>query len=61
MVDKVTVAETPTRWSVAPYFIVDDVVTTANFYRDKLGFHYERCWGEPLGSCDGNHHANTGR
>ena len=25
-------------WRVAPYFIVDDVVTTANFYRDKLGF-----------------------
>lgn len=35
------------RWSVAPYFIVDDVVATANFYRDKLGFKYERFWGEP--------------
>ena len=35
------------RWSVAPCFIVDDVVTTANFYRDKLGFRYERLWGEP--------------
>jgi predicted enzyme related to lactoylglutathione lyase len=35
------------RWSIAPYFIVDDVVTTANYYRDKLGFHYERFWGEP--------------
>ena len=35
------------RWSVAPYFIVDDVVATANFYRDKLGFQYERFWGEP--------------
>jgi predicted enzyme related to lactoylglutathione lyase len=34
-------------WSVAPYFIVDDVVATANFYRDKLGFRYERFWGEP--------------
>jgi uncharacterized glyoxalase superfamily protein PhnB len=39
------------RWSVAPYFIVDDVVTTANFYRDKLGFHYERFWGEPPCFC----------
>jgi len=38
------------RWSVAPYFIVDDVVATANFYRDKLGFHYERLWGEPPAS-----------
>lgn len=45
-------AETPSatakpRWGVAPYFIVDDVVTTANFYRDTLGFGYERFWGEP--------------
>jgi len=39
------------RWSVAPYFIVDDVVATANFYRDKLGFHYERFWGEPPCFC----------
>lgn len=35
------------RWGVAPYFIVDDVVATAAYYRDKLGFHYERFWGEP--------------
>jgi predicted enzyme related to lactoylglutathione lyase len=34
-------------WRVAPIFVVDDVVTTANFYRDKLGFSYERFWGEP--------------
>ena len=37
----------PPHWAIAPYFIVDDVVTTANYYRDKLGFHYERFWGEP--------------
>jgi hypothetical protein len=24
------------RWSIAPYFIVDDVVATANFYRDPV-------------------------
>jgi predicted enzyme related to lactoylglutathione lyase len=35
------------RWNVAPYFIVDDIVATANFYRDTLGFRYERFWGEP--------------
>lgn len=40
-------AEAGKRWSVAPYFIVDDVVTTANFYRGKLGFEYDRFWGEP--------------
>jgi hypothetical protein len=26
---------------------VDDVVATANLYRDKLGFTYERFWGDP--------------
>jgi predicted enzyme related to lactoylglutathione lyase len=39
------------RWSIAPYFIVDDVVTSANYYRDKLGFGYERFWGEPPCFC----------
>jgi len=41
----------PPRWNIAPYFIVDDVVTTANYYRDKLGFQYERFWGEPPCFC----------
>ena len=41
----------PPRWSIAPYFLVDDVVATANFYRDKLGFAYERFWGEPSAFC----------
>ena len=39
------------RWFIAPYFIVDDVVTSANYYRDKLGFRYERFWGEPPCFC----------
>jgi len=39
------------RWSIAPYLIVDDVVATANYYRDKLGFRYERFWGEPPCFC----------
>lgn len=39
------------RWSVAPYLIVDDVVATANDYRDRLGFDYERLWGEPPSFC----------
>lgn len=42
---------TQPRWAVAPYFLVDDVVSTANYYRDKLGFHYERFWGEPPCFC----------
>lgn len=39
------------RWMVAPYFIVDDVVATANYYRDKLGFSYDRFWNEPPSFC----------
>ena len=39
------------RWFIAPYFIVDDVVATANYYRDQLGFAYERFWGEPPCFC----------
>ncbi len=39
------------RWSIAPYFIVDDVVATANDYRDRLGFRYDRFWGDPPAFC----------
>ena len=38
-------------WSIAPYFIVDDVVGSANYYRDKLGFRYDRFWGDPPCFC----------
>ena len=41
----------PEHWSIAPYFIVEDVVASASFYRDKLGFHFERFWGEPPAFC----------
>ena len=39
------------RWRIAPYFIVDDVVDTANYYRDDLGFRYERFWSDPPAFC----------
>ena len=39
------------RWSIAPYFLVRDVVATANWYRDVLGFQYDRFWGEPPRFC----------
>jgi uncharacterized glyoxalase superfamily protein PhnB len=42
---------TGARWSVAPYLVVDDVVATANFYRDRLGFEYDRFWNEPPSFC----------
>jgi predicted enzyme related to lactoylglutathione lyase len=38
-------------WHVAPYFLVDDVVRTANHYREVLGFAYERFWGDPPAFC----------
>lgn len=38
-------------WRVAPCFIVDDVVTSADYYRDRLGFRYERLWGDPPNFC----------
>ena len=43
--------ERSSRWSIAPYFLVDDVVATANYYRDKLGFKYDGFWGEPPAFC----------
>ncbi|MBI3830191.1 MAG: VOC family protein [Planctomycetes bacterium] len=33
--------------AIAPYLFVDDVVKSANWYRDKLGFGFDRLWGEP--------------
>ena len=38
-------------WTIAPYFLVDDVVATAEFYREQLGFDYERFWGDPPAFC----------
>ena len=32
---------------ISPCFLVDDVVKSAEYYRDVLGFHFERYWGEP--------------
>jgi uncharacterized glyoxalase superfamily protein PhnB len=34
-------------YGAAPYFIVDDVLKSAEFYRDKLGFEFNRFWGDP--------------
>lgn len=42
---------TPPRWAIAPYFLVPDVVATADYYRDKLGFQYDRLWGDPPRFC----------
>jgi uncharacterized glyoxalase superfamily protein PhnB len=34
-------------YAIAPYFVVDDVIRSAEFYRDKLGFEFDQIWGEP--------------
>jgi predicted enzyme related to lactoylglutathione lyase len=41
----------PKRWFVAPYFLVGDVVSSAHFYRDTLGFVFDRFWGDPPSFC----------
>ena len=35
----------------APILLVKDVVASANYYRDKVGFAYDRFWGDPPGFC----------
>jgi len=35
----------------APVLLVSDVVNSANWYRDKLGFSYEQFYGDPPGFC----------
>jgi catechol 2,3-dioxygenase-like lactoylglutathione lyase family enzyme len=37
--------------SIHPVFLVPDVVLAAEWYRDKLGFHFDRYWGEPPCFC----------
>lgn len=39
------------RWYIAPYFLVPDVVAAAHYYRDTLGFSFDRFWGEPPAFC----------
>jgi catechol 2,3-dioxygenase-like lactoylglutathione lyase family enzyme len=34
---------------VTPVFVVPDVVKAAHYYRDVLGFSYDRFWGDPPG------------
>ncbi len=35
----------------APILLVDDVQQSAGYYRDKLGFTYDRFWGDPPCFC----------
>ncbi len=37
--------------STAPVFLVADVQASAAYYRDVLGFRYERLWGDPPCFC----------
>ena len=35
----------------APILLVTDVVKSANYFRDKVGFTYDRFWGDPPSFC----------
>lgn len=37
----------PELYASFPYFLVDDVFKSAEYYRDVLGFTFEQFWGEP--------------
>ncbi len=37
--------------STAAVLLVKDVVASANYFRDRLGFEYDKLWGEPPGFC----------
>lgn len=37
--------------SVAPVLLVRDVVASAHYFRDRLGFGFDRLWGEPPDFC----------
>jgi len=45
------VAQAPKLIGSAPVLLVADVVKAANYYRDQLGFTYDRFWGEPPSFC----------
>ena len=36
---------------IHPVFLVDDIVKSAEWYRDVLGFCFDRYWGEPPCFC----------
>lgn len=46
-----TEATRPRVHGIAPYFRVRSVVRAAEFYRDALGFTFDRYWGEPPCFC----------
>lgn len=35
----------------APVLLVRDVVASADYFRDRLGFSYDRLWGDPPDFC----------
>jgi len=49
----------------APVLLVSDVVASANYVRDAVGFAYHRLWGDPPDVCicdrDGHHDIAFGR
>jgi uncharacterized glyoxalase superfamily protein PhnB len=44
---EVTADEGPQFFGVVPVFLVDDIIETAMYYRDHLGFEIDFIYGEP--------------
>lgn len=44
-------AQAPKLIGSAPVLLVADVEKAANYYRDQLGFAYDKFWGEPPNFC----------
>lgn len=44
-------ANLPKILSGAPVLLVRDVKVAADYFRDRLGFSYDRLWGEPADFC----------
>jgi len=42
---------TATLLGSAPILLVKDVVAAANYWRDRVGFSYDRFWGDPPDFC----------
>ena len=36
---------------IAPVLLVKNVVESADYYRDRVGFMYDRFWGDPPSFC----------
>jgi catechol 2,3-dioxygenase-like lactoylglutathione lyase family enzyme len=48
MTDEIGNDEDEDFYGVVPVFLVDDILTTVEYYRDRLGFEIDYVYGDPL-------------